>query len=77
MISDVWWLLAQLLDRIYMMTMYAHRHEFFGSNVLLVSKSQFSNIVGIDWLVTFGLLAAAIMALVAVDKIVLKLMKHR
>jgi hypothetical protein len=77
MISDVWWLLAQLLDRIYMMMMYTHWHEFFGSNVLLVSKSQFSNIVGIDWLVTFGLLAAAIMALVAVDKIVLKLMKPR
>ena len=68
MISVVWWLLGQLLDRIYMM-MYIHWH------VLLVSKSQFSNIIGIDWLVTFGLLAAAIMALVAVDKIVLKLMK--
>jgi hypothetical protein len=71
MISVVWWLLAQLLDRIYMM-MHIHWHEFFGSNVLLVSKSQFSNIVGIDWLVTFGLLAAAIMALIAVDRIVLK-----
>lgn len=70
----MWWLLGQLLDRIYMM-MYIHWHGFFGSNVLLVSKSQFSNIIGIDWLVTFGLLAAAIMALVAVDKIVLKLMK--
>jgi hypothetical protein len=57
--------------------MYIHWHRFFGSNVLLVSKSQFSNIIGIDWLVTFGLIAAAIMALVAVDKIVLKLMKHR
>jgi hypothetical protein len=74
MISVVWWLLGQLLDRFYMM-MYNHWHGFFGSNVLLVSKSQFSNIIGIDWLVTFGLLAAAIMALVAVDKIVLKLMK--
>jgi hypothetical protein len=76
MISVVWWLLAQLLDRLYMM-MYIHSHGFFGSNVILASKSQFSNIVGIDWIVTFGLLAAAIMALVAVDKIVLKLMKHR
>jgi hypothetical protein len=75
MISVAWWLLAQLLDRIYMM-MYIHWHGFFGSNVLLVSKSQFSNIIGIDWLVTFGLLAAAIMALVAIDKIVLKLMKQ-
>jgi len=58
----MWWLLAQW-------------HGFFGSNVLLVS--QFSNIIGIDWLVTFGLLAAAIMALVAIDKIVLKLMQQR
>lgn len=74
MTSVVWWLLGQLLDRIYMM-MYIHWHGFLGSNVLLVSKSQFSNIIGIDWLVTFGLLTAAIMALVAVDKIVLKSMK--
>jgi hypothetical protein len=68
MISVVWWSLVYIM-------MYIHWHGFFGSNVLLVSKSQFSNIIGIDWLVTFGLLAAAIMALVAVDKIVLKLMK--
>ena len=76
MISVVWSLLAQLLDSIYMM-IYIHWHGFFGSNFLLVSKSQFSNIIGIDWLVTFGLLAAAIMALVAIDKIVLKLMQQR
>jgi hypothetical protein len=76
MISVVWCVLTQLLDRIYII-MYIHWHRFFGSNALLVSKSQFSNIIGIDWLVTFGLIAAAIMALVAVDKIVLKLMKHR
>jgi hypothetical protein len=49
-----------------------------GSNVLpSVSKNQFSNIIGLDWLVTFALLAAAILALIATDKIVLKLMKQR
>ena len=74
MISVACPLLGQLLDCIYM-KIYIHWHGYFGSNVLLVIKSQFGNIVGIDWLVTFGLLAAAIIALVAVDKIVLKLMK--
>lgn len=48
------------------------------SNVLpSVSKNQFSNIIGLDWLVAFALLAAAILALIATDKIVLKLMKQR
>jgi hypothetical protein len=72
----MWSLLAELLDSIYMM-IYIPWHGFFGSNILLASKNQFSNIIGIDWLVTFGLLAAAIMALVAIDKMVLKLMQQR
>ena len=67
-------LLTQLLDYIYMIM-----HIYLrGSNVLpSVSKNQFSNIIGLDWLVTFALLAAAILALIATDKIVLKLMKQR
>ena len=70
-------LLTQLLDYIYII-MYIYLRGFVGSNVLpLVSKNQFSNVIGLDWLVTFALLAAAILALIATDKIVLKLMKQR
>jgi hypothetical protein len=57
--------------------MYIYLHGFVGSNVLpLVSKNQFNNIIGLDWLVTFALLAAAILALIATDKIVSKFMKQ-
>ena len=38
-------------------------------------KSQFTNIIGIDWLIAFGVIAGAIMTLAATNKIVLKLMK--
>jgi hypothetical protein len=38
-------------------------------------KSQFTNIVGIDWLIAFGVIAGAIISLAATNKIVLKLMK--
>ena len=40
-----------------------------------LSKSQFTNIIGIDWLIAFGVIAGAIMTLSATNKIVLKLMK--
>lgn len=39
------------------------------------TKSQFTNIIGIDWLIAFGVIAGAIMTLAATNKIVLKLMK--
>ena len=38
-------------------------------------KSQFTNIIGIDWLIAFGVIAGAIMTLAVTNKIVLKLMK--
>jgi hypothetical protein len=39
-------------------------------------KTQFSNIVGIDWLIAIVVIAGAVMTLVASDRIVLKLMKQ-
>lgn len=47
-----------------------------GPNVPPKIKSQFTNIVGIDWLIAFGVIAGAIMTLAATNKIVLKLMKQ-
>ena len=40
-------------------------------------KNQFSNIVGIDWLIAFVVIAGAVMTLVASDRVVLKLMKQQ
>jgi hypothetical protein len=40
-------------------------------------KTQFSNIVGIDWLISIAVIAGAVMTLVASDRIVLKLMKQQ
>lgn len=40
-------------------------------------KTQFSNIVGIDWLIAIIVIAGAVMTLVASDRIVLKLMKQQ
>jgi hypothetical protein len=40
-------------------------------------KTQFSNIVGIDWLIAIVVIAGAVMTLVASDRIVLKLMKQQ
>jgi hypothetical protein len=40
-------------------------------------KSQFNNIVGIDWLIAIVVIAGAVMTLVASDRIVLKLMKQQ
>jgi hypothetical protein len=40
-------------------------------------KTQFNNIVGIDWLIAFVVIAGAVMTLVASDRIVLKLMKQQ
>ena len=40
-------------------------------------KTQFSNIVGIDWLIAIAVIAGAVMTLVASDRIVLKLMKQQ
>jgi hypothetical protein len=40
-------------------------------------KNQFNNIVGIDWLISFVVIAGAVMTLVASDRIVLKLMKQQ
>jgi hypothetical protein len=40
-------------------------------------KTQFSNIVGIDWLIAFVVIAGAVMTLVASDRIALKLMKQQ
>jgi hypothetical protein len=47
-----------------------------GHNVPRKITSQFTNIVGIDWLIAFGMIAGAIMTLAAANKIVLKLMKQ-
>jgi hypothetical protein len=40
-------------------------------------KTQFSNIVGIDWLIAIIVIGGAVMTLVASDRIVLKLMKQQ
>jgi len=40
-------------------------------------KTQFSNIVGIDWLIAIVVIGGAVMTLVASDRIVLKLMKQQ
>ena len=40
-------------------------------------KTQFSNIVGIDWLIACVVMAGAVITLVASDRIVLKLMKQQ
>ena len=40
-------------------------------------KTQFSNIVGIDWLIAIAVIAGAVMTLVVSDRIVLKLMKQQ
>jgi len=40
-------------------------------------KNQFSNIVGVDWLIAFVVIAGAVMTLVASDRVVLKLMKQQ
>jgi hypothetical protein len=40
-------------------------------------KTQFSDIVGIDWLIAIAVIAGAVMTLVASDRIVLKLMKQQ
>ena len=40
-------------------------------------KTQFRNIVGIDWLIAIVVIGGAVMTLVASDRIVLKLMKQQ
>lgn len=40
-------------------------------------KTQFGNIVGIDWLIAIIVIGGAVMTLVASDRIVLKLMKQQ
>ena len=40
-------------------------------------KTQFRNIVGIDWLIAIVVIGGAVMTLVACDRIVLKLMKQQ
>lgn len=40
-------------------------------------KTQFRNIVGIDWLIAIVVIGGAVMTLVVSDRIVLKLMKQQ
>jgi len=40
-------------------------------------KTQFRNIVGIDWLIAIVVIGGAVMTLAASDRIVLKLMKQQ
>ena len=66
-------LLNCLLCDISSITYVQAQHD--GPNFPPKIKSQFTNIIGIDWLIAFGVIAGAIMTLAATNKIVLKLMK--